>query len=102
MIVIVATVDTTAENITEMREAIAAMETASRAEPGCHDYAFNVELNDPGRLRITECWEDEAALRAHFATPHMAAFNEAMTRAGPRNVSVACYEATKIPFPLGG
>jgi hypothetical protein len=32
----------------------------------------------------------------------MAAFNEAMTRAGPRNVSVACYEATKIPFPPGG
>ncbi len=100
MLVLVVSIDTTADNIAAIREAIAAMETASRAEDGCHDYTFAVELNDPDKLRITECWEDEAALKAHFATPHMAAFNAAMAEAGPRGMDLKCYEATEIPFPI--
>lgn len=100
MLVLVVTVESTADSIAELKAAVAAMETASRAEPGCHDYTFAVELNDPDKLRITECWEDEAALRAHFATEHMADFNAAMAKAGPRNVHIRCYEAKEIPFPI--
>jgi len=100
MIVLVVSIETSATNIATIKEAVAAMETASRAETGCHDYTFSVELNDPDKLRITECWEDEAALKAHFQTPHMAAFNEAMASAGPRNVAIASYQATEIPFPV--
>ena len=100
MLVLVVSIDTTAENIAAIKDAIAAMEPASRAESGCHDYTFAVELNDPNKLRITECWENEAALKAHFATPHMAAFNEAMAKAGPRGMDLKCYEATEVPFPI--
>lgn len=100
MLVLVVSIDTTAENIAAIKDAIATMETASRAEPGCHDYTFAVELSDPNKLRITECWENEAALQAHFATPHMAAFNEAMAKAGPRSMDLKCYEATEVPFPI--
>ncbi len=100
MLVLVVKIETTAENIAAIKDAIATMETASRAEAGCHDYTFAVELSDPNNLRITECWEDEAALKAHFATPHMAAFNEAMAQAGPRSMDLKCYEATEIPFPI--
>jgi quinol monooxygenase YgiN len=100
MLVLVVSIDTTAENIAAIKDAIATMEQASRAEPGCRDYTFAVELNDPNRLRITECWESEDALKTHFATPHMAAFNEAMARAAPRSMDLKCYEATEVPFPI--
>ena len=100
MLVLVVSIDTTAENIAAIKDAIATMEQASRAEQGCHDYTFSVELNDPNRLRITECWEDEEALKAHFATPHMAAFNAAMAQAAPRSMDLKCYQATEVPFPI--
>jgi quinol monooxygenase YgiN len=100
MLVLVVSVETTRENIDGIREALETMQAASRAEAGCHDYTFCVELNDPDKLRITECWEDQTALEAHFATPHMAAFNEAMAQAGQRSIEISCYEATEIPFPI--
>ena len=100
MIVLVVSIESTAADIAAVREAVAAMETASRAEAGCHDYTFAVELNNPDRLRITECWEDEAALKRHFDTPHMAAFNKAMAKLGPRKVDISSYSATAIPFPI--
>lgn len=100
MLVLVVSIETTAENIAAIRDAIATMESASRAEAGCSDYTFAVELNDPNKLRITERWENQAALEAHFATPHMAAFNEAIAEVQPRAMDLKCYEATEIPFPI--
>ena len=47
MIVVNAVIETTAENIANMTDAIAEMETASRLEAGCHDYTFSVEINNP-------------------------------------------------------
>ena len=100
MIVIIASIETSAADIAVMKDAIAAMETASRAEEGCEDYTFCVELSNPNQLRITERWRDEAALKAHFATPHMAEFNQVMAKSPPKNVNLGCFEATEIPFPI--
>lgn len=101
MIVVNATIKATAETIEAMKDAIATMETASRAEPGCHDYTFSVELNDPGVMRITECWEDMDALAAHFAMPHMADFRAAMAANPPESVEAKFYEATPTAPPGG-
>ncbi len=99
MIVVNAVIDTSEENIAAMKEAIAAMETASRAEAGCHDYTFSVELNDPTRIRVTEQWEDMEALTAHFTAPHMADFQAAMAAHPPGNLEVHFYEATEVKVP---
>jgi quinol monooxygenase YgiN len=72
MIVVNAVVKTTEKEIVAIQHAISVMETASRAESGCDDYTFSIELNDPNTLRITEKWHSVEALKAHFATPHMA------------------------------
>ena len=60
------------------RAAIADMVAASNAEDGCIAYAFTEDLLEPGVIHIVEKWQDEAALLAHFATPHMAAFGAAI------------------------
>jgi len=58
--------------------AIADMVAASNAEEGCIAYAFTQDVLQPQVLHIVEKWQDEAALAAHFATPHMAAFGAAI------------------------
>lgn len=99
MIVINAKIVSTPDNIDAMREAIITMEAASRAEDGCEDYTFSQEIGDAGSMRITERWATEAALVAHFTTPHMAAFQGAMAANPPASVEVTCYEATERPMP---
>ena len=99
MIVVNAVITATEDTIAAMKEAIAIMETASRAEPGCHDYTFSVELNNPNVLRITEKWQSMDDLNAHFAMPHMADFQAAMAANPPKGVEAAFYEATEVPPP---
>ena len=101
MIVVNAVIETTQADIEAMRSTMTAMETASQAEDGCHDYTFSIELNDPTRLRITERWETLEALQAHFQTPHMAEFQKAMAANPPLNLEVIFYDAKEIPSPLG-
>ena len=99
MIIVNAKIVADATTIDAMREAIATMEAASRAEPGCDDYTFSVELGDPNVLRITERWHSMDDLAAHFAMPHMATFQEAMQAHPPKEVSAHFYEATEVTPP---
>ncbi|MCB1689360.1 MAG: antibiotic biosynthesis monooxygenase [Halioglobus sp.] len=99
MIVVNAVVKSTPEHIAALQEAIGTMEVASRAEPGCDDYTFSVELNNPGTLRITEKWHSLEALMEHMNTPHMAQFQQAMGAHPPASMDLKFYEVKEIyPF----
>lgn len=100
MIVITAIVQSSAADIEALRPALVEMENASRAEDGCHDYTFLQELGNPDVLRINEKWESMEALQAHFATPHMAKFNEAMGAHPPRSMDLSIHElGEKLELP---
>jgi quinol monooxygenase YgiN len=80
-------------------EAVAAardMMEATRREPGCISYAFSADLSDPGRFRIFEEWESQAALDAHFAAPHMAAFSTRVAGLGVHAMRIQKYEISKV------
>ena len=100
MIVVNAVIETTASDIQAMKDALGQMEIASRAEDGCHDYTFSVEVNNPAILRITERWETLAALQAHFQTEHMASFQQAMGAHPPLKLDVKFFEAQEIASPF--
>ena len=55
-----------------------AMQEASRAEPGCREYGFWFEMDDPNLLLVYERWDDQEALDFHFTTPHLAEFARAI------------------------
>ncbi len=82
------------------RPVMEAMVTASRAEAGCIEYAYSIDLLDPQRMRIIERWEDKAALISHFSEPHMAVFRAALAQIGPQDLQVRMYEAEPEPLPL--
>ena len=86
--------------IEKVRDALRAMEQATREEPGCRTYAFSVDVNDPTMVRIFESWDSMEALELHFKTPHMAAFGAAMGQIKPTSMDVKLYEiAGELALP---
>lgn len=86
--------------VEKVRAVLSTMEQRSRDEAGCLDYAFSLEINDSSRLRVFERWESMEALESHFATPHMAAFIEAIATLSPKDLDIKCYEvAGERPMP---
>ena len=75
MLIVSGRVKVKPESRAEAMQAAIKMVKATVAEPGCTSYGFYADLEDPNTFLIFEVWESEAALMAHFVTPHMAEFN---------------------------
>ena len=73
---------------------------ATRAEAGCQDYVFMIDPTRENTLRLFEIWDDEAALTAHFETPHIAEFRQASAELGFVGRQVTKYEVASST-PLG-
>ena len=59
-------------------KAVTAVELATRQEAGCFSYAFGQDSANPQCFWLCESWADVSTLDAHLATPHIAAFREAI------------------------
>jgi quinol monooxygenase YgiN len=59
-----------------LRPHAVAVMRATRAEDGCAAYSYAEDIDEPGLIHVFEQWRDQAALDAHFQTPHMAAWRE--------------------------
>ena len=99
MIVVNGIFETDADSIDAIRSALAEMEVACKAENGCHDYTFSVEVNNPNVIRLTEKWDDLDALREHFRQPHMSILRDAMSKHPPKSSQVSFFEATELAPP---
>ncbi|HYE45968.1 MAG TPA: putative quinol monooxygenase [Caulobacter sp.] len=92
MILVMGTVRVDPDAVERLRPAMEAMLAASRAEDGCLDYAYALDLIEPGLVRVSERWTDRASLEAHFRTAHMATWRQAL--AGQvRERDIKLYEA---------
>ena len=87
--------------IERLREAMAANIDATRSEDGCEHYAYAVDISDPNLLHISERWRDAAAIEAHMASSHMAAFMGLLGAARIEALSVKMYEADYLKTLLG-
>jgi quinol monooxygenase YgiN len=100
MLMVLGEIEVDASAIEGAKEAFRAMEEETRKELGCISYAFSVDVCDPEKLRVTEKWESMEALVAHMATPHMAAFRNAVVSVKPRSMDIKLFEgAREIPMP---
>jgi quinol monooxygenase YgiN len=71
MIVLIGHFRLPADKVEAARAPIAKVVTGTRAEAGCIKYAFAPEPGDPGLFHVSEVWDSQAALDAHFASAHM-------------------------------
>lgn len=79
MLIVSGVIEVSEAAIPEATEAAIEMMSETAREPGCLIYDFSQVLGQPGRFRIYEEWDSEAALEAHFSTPHMARFREVLS-----------------------
>jgi len=75
-------------------EPLRTMVEATRAEPGCLSYAFAFDVMDDHLVRIFEVFEDEAALAAHRASPHMASWRAAGQALGISDRDLSQYDVS--------
>lgn len=74
--------------------AMAKMIELSRAEPGCGHYAFAHDVVEPGLIRVSESWMDEAAFKAHATSEHMAEWRAASAAHGIYDRTITGYEVS--------
>ena len=98
MIVIEGTVRIGPDRLEEARSVMEQMILASRAEAGCLDYAYSVDVLDPGLIRVAERWQSRDALAAHFKTAHMATWRSFFPQLGITDRSLRLYDAEPEPI----
>jgi quinol monooxygenase YgiN len=91
-LIIAGTVRVPPENLERFKPHMQAMLTASRAEDGCIEYSYAVDVAEAGLVRIFEAWRDQAALDAHVTTPHMAAWRAQWPEFGVSDRKLFAYE----------
>lgn len=91
-VIIAGTVRVPPQNLAAFKPHMLAMLAASRAEDGCLAYSYAEDVAEPGLIRIFEAWRDQAAIDAHFQTPHMAAWRAAWPSFGVSDRKLFAYE----------
>ncbi len=101
MIVLNVKIETNPGTVAALKDAVAAMEKASRAEPGCIEYVFSTELNEPEQPPHHRALDKTStALKTHFTLPHMATFNAAMQKHPPKSRGRKDVRRdVELPFP---
>jgi len=79
------------ESLEAAREPMARVVAATRAEPGCIKYAYAAEPGEPGLIHVSEVWESQAALDAHFASDHMKQWQQERAGLGLSDRQITSY-----------
>lgn len=101
MIIVMGYAQAAPGEIDRIIDGMKAMVAATNAEDGCDHYGFSRDVHDPDRMIISERWRDQAALDAHFASPHMATFNALLGTVEIKDVSVRAYENGEMRVLVG-
>ena len=92
MVVVIGEFRLAAEHASAAFPATSRVIAASRDEPGCLAYCYAEDVLEPGLFRVTEAWENRAALHAHFATGHMRDWQRERARFGISERRIVAYE----------
>lgn len=92
MILVIGTVRIAEGGFEKARDAMEKNILATRSENGCIRYAYARDVLDPQIMHVSEAWESMDALKAHFTTPHMAEWREAIAGVGASERNLRIYE----------
>jgi quinol monooxygenase YgiN len=92
MIIVIARAEFDPARLEELEPVLEAMMASTWDESGCLSYSMAIESRSEGICTVVERWASEADLKAHFATPHMAAFNAAI-KGAVKSIDAKMYDA---------
>ena len=96
LIVIVGHFDIHPDDTAAAAELMRVMMNETIKEHGCQHYAYSRDLSTPDRFQLSELWEDEASLAAHFRADHMATYRAGMSKLRVQRRAVKRYDVTNI------
>jgi quinol monooxygenase YgiN len=91
-IIVAGTIRAPIDQLDGLKPHMAAMIAATRAEDGCIDYTYALDIADVGLIRVFEVWRDRDALDAHFKAAHMAAWRAVWPSFGVCDRRIVAYE----------
>jgi len=91
-LIIAGTLRAPPEGLAALAPHMAEMLAASRAEPGCVEYSYAVDVAEPGLVRVFEVWRERADLEAHGKSPYLARWREACALHGVFERRLTAYE----------
>jgi len=94
MIILAGTIRIAAGQRAAALPSVQALVQATRNEPGCITYVFACDVFDDHLLHIFEVFEDDLALAAHRASPHMAEWRAAWPRLGIGERDMSQYDVS--------
>ena len=80
-------------DLARARPHMEAMIAASRAEQGCIEYAYAIDVLDSTLVRVHEIWESRAHHAAHNEAPHFKAWRAAWPQFGGGDRKLAAFDA---------
>lgn len=99
MLIVTGLVEIAVENMEAAEKAIQSMVRETQQETGCITYEICAVVGAKGRFRVYEEWQDQAALEAHFESPHMAEFRATLGDIGVLSSNIYKIEdAEKVPL----
>jgi len=96
MILVTGTVTAKPDTVDEMLRVSSDHVHRSRTEPGCISHHVSIDADDPLTLHFIERWQDEAALKAHFAVKESRVFWKTLQDLAANAGGMSVYEAEKI------
>ena len=93
MLIVTGLIEIDPMDLDRARAASLQMMAETVKEPGCLVYEFSDVIGAPGRFRVYEEWESDAALAAHMTTPHMAVFRAELAQIAVRSRAIETIKA---------
>ena len=97
MYTILGTVTARPETRDELHKLLMAQVAPTRAEAGCINYDYHVDVADPCVFVFYENWSSRAALDAHLAMPHLLPLFSQLDRLLARPVDIRPLTMLSIP-----
>src|ERR1700690_496293 len=94
LIAIIGQFDVHAEDASRVGDLMRTMMNETQKEQGCFHYAFSTDLSAPNRFHLSELWESNEALAAHFRTEHMMKFRAGLASLRIQGRTVKRYDAS--------
>jgi quinol monooxygenase YgiN len=98
MLIVSGDVTARADSLEQMLKASLEHVHRSRQEPGCISHDVSVDAENPLRLMFFERWQDEAALKIHFAVPASRAFWKLLQTLAAEPGAMHIHDAREIKF----
>lgn len=98
MILVTGSVTAKSDTIAEMTRASLEHVHRSRREPGCISHDVSVDADNPLKLHFIERWQDEAALKTHFAVKESRVFWRTLQSLAADPGAMHIYQTSEIKF----